>query len=46
VLGTNTRQMWKIRDVYRISMQGDAGRSVDRRLVLAIAVGQDALQAR
>jgi uncharacterized protein YxjI len=46
VLGTNTRQMWKIRDVYRISMEGDAGRSVDRRLVLAIAVGQDALQAR
>ena len=46
VLGTNTRQMWKIRDVYRISMQGDPGRSVDRRLVLAIAVGMDALQAR
>lgn len=46
VLGHHTRQMWKIRDVYRISMQGDPGRTVDRRLILAIAVGMDALQAR
>jgi uncharacterized protein YxjI len=46
VLGTNTRQMWKIRDVYRISMEGDPGHTVDRRLILAIAVGMDALQAR
>lgn len=45
-LGTHKRQAWKIRDVYRISMQGDPGRSVDRRLILAIAVGMDALQAR
>jgi uncharacterized protein YxjI len=46
VLGHHTRQMWKIRDVYRISMQGDRGKTVDRRLILAIAVGMDALQAR
>jgi len=46
VIGTNTRQMWKIRDVYTIDMTADPQRSVDRRLVLAIAVGMDALQAR
>jgi uncharacterized protein YxjI len=46
VLGHHMRQMWKIRDVYRISMQGDPGHTVDRRLILAIAVGMDALQAR
>jgi uncharacterized protein YxjI len=46
VLGHHSRQMWKIRDVYRISMEGDPGRTVDRRLILAIAVGMDALQAR
>jgi uncharacterized protein YxjI len=46
VIGHHTRQMWKIRDVYRISMQGDPGHTVDRRLILAIAVGMDALQAR
>jgi uncharacterized protein YxjI len=46
LLGTNNRQRWKWRDVYTIDMTPDAQRSVDRRLVLAIAVGQDALQAR
>jgi uncharacterized protein YxjI len=46
VIGHHMRQMWKIRDVYRISIQGDPGHTVDRRLVLAIAVGMDALQAR
>jgi len=46
LLGTNTRQMWKIRDVYTIDMTPDAGRTLDRRLVLALAVGMDALQAR
>jgi len=46
VLGSNTRHTWKIRDVYTIDMSGDAERSVDRRLVLAMAVGLDALQAR
>ena len=46
ILGQNTRHMWKIRDVYTIDMRPDAERTLDRRLVLAIAVGQDALQAR
>jgi hypothetical protein len=36
----------KLRDVYTIDMSGDPERSVDRRLILAIAVGMDALQAR
>jgi uncharacterized protein YxjI len=45
-LGTHTRQLWKLRDVYTIDMSGDSARTVDRRLVLAIAVGMDALQAR
>jgi uncharacterized protein YxjI len=45
VIGTHKRQAWKFRDVYRISMQGDPGHTVDRRLILAIAVGMDALQA-
>jgi len=46
VIGTNTRHTWKIRDVYTLDMTSDAQRTVDRRLVLAIAVGMDALQAR
>jgi len=46
VIGTNTRHTWKIRDVYTIDMTGDPQRTVDRRLVLALAVGMDALQAR
>jgi len=46
LLGTNTRRRWKFRDVYTIDMSPDAERTVDRRLVLALAVGQDALQAR
>ena len=46
VIGENTRQMWKIRDVYTIDMSKDPERTLDRRLVLAIAVGMDALQAR
>jgi uncharacterized protein YxjI len=46
LLGTDNRQRWKWRDVYTIDMSGDPERSVDRRLVLAIAVGMDALQAR
>jgi uncharacterized protein YxjI len=46
VIGTNTRHAWKIRDVYTIDMSADPQRTIDRRLVLAIAVGQDALQAR
>jgi uncharacterized protein YxjI len=45
-LGSHRRHLWKIRDVYTIDMSGDSGRTVDRRLILAIAVGMDALQAR
>jgi uncharacterized protein YxjI len=45
-LGSNTRTRWKFRDTYVIDMSGDPERTVDRRLVLAIAVGMDALQAR
>jgi uncharacterized protein YxjI len=46
IIGENTRQMWKIRDIYTIDMSADPQRTLDRRLVLAIAVGMDALQAR
>lgn len=46
VLGTHTRHMFKFRDTYTIDLSGDPGRTLDRRLVLAIAVGMDALQAR
>jgi uncharacterized protein YxjI len=46
VLATNTRRAWKIRDTYTIDLSGDPERTVDRRLVLATAVGMDALQAR
>jgi uncharacterized protein YxjI len=45
-LGVNTRQKFKFRDTYTIDMSDDPERSLDRRLVLALAVGQDALQAR
>ncbi|MFN2588938.1 MAG: hypothetical protein ABR613_12595 [Actinomycetota bacterium] len=46
VLGYHRRHMWKLGDVYTIDLTGDPERSVDRRLVLATAVGMDALQAR
>jgi uncharacterized protein YxjI len=46
IIGENTRQMWKIRDNYHIDMTADSEHILDRRLVLAIAVGMDALQAR
>jgi uncharacterized protein YxjI len=46
VLGTHSRQAFKFRDTYTIDMSGDPQRTLDRRLVLAIAVGMDALQAR
>ena len=46
VLGTHSRQAWKFRDTYTIDMSGDPQRTLDRRLILAIAVGMDALQAR
>jgi uncharacterized protein YxjI len=46
VLGTHSRQAFKFRDTYTIDMSGDPQRTIDRRLILAIAVGMDALQAR
>jgi uncharacterized protein YxjI len=46
VLATHSRKAWKIRDTYTIDTSGDPEHSLDRKLVLAIAVGMDALQAR
>jgi uncharacterized protein YxjI len=46
VLATDVREKWKLRDSYTIDCSGDPGRTLDRRLVLAAAVGMDALQAR
>jgi uncharacterized protein YxjI len=46
VLGSNRRQLWKLRDVYTIDLSSDPDRTVDRRLILALSVGMDALQAR
>jgi uncharacterized protein YxjI len=46
IIGENTRQTFKIRDVYHIDMTADTERILDRRLVLALSVGMDALQAR
>ncbi len=46
LLGTHTRRAFKIRDTYSLDLAGDPDRTLDRRLVLAIAVGMDALQAR
>jgi uncharacterized protein YxjI len=46
VLATHSRQPFKFRDTYVIDLAGDPQRTLDRRLVLAIAVGMDALQAR
>jgi uncharacterized protein YxjI len=46
LLGENTRKLGKLRDVYTIDLTPDSDRTVDRRLALALAVGQDALQAR
>jgi hypothetical protein len=45
-LGLHKRRIGKFRDIYDIDMSADAERSLDRRLVLAAAVGMDALQAR
>jgi uncharacterized protein YxjI len=46
VLATNTRTAFKFRDTYTIDVSGDPDHTLDRRLVLAAAVGMDALQAR
>lgn len=45
-IGSNSRKLGSLRDIYTIDMTGDPQRALDRRLVLALAVGQDALQAR
>jgi uncharacterized protein YxjI len=45
-IGMHRRRRWKLADVYDIDFSGDADRTIDRRLVLAVAVGMDALQAR
>ena len=46
ILGENRRQLGKFRDIYTIDLTPDSDRTIDRRLALALAVGQDALQAR
>lgn len=46
VLGSHRRHRWKLADIYTIDLSGDPDRTIDRRLVLAIAVAMDALQAR
>ena len=35
-----------VRDQYELDLSGDAGRGVDRRLAIALAIGLDALQSR
>jgi uncharacterized protein YxjI len=45
-LGVQSRRHWRLRDTYDIDLTADAARTLDRRLVLALAVGLDALQAR
>ena len=45
-LGEHNRKLWSFRDVYSIDMSGDPQHTIDRRLILANAVGMDALQAR
>ncbi|HEX2129750.1 MAG TPA: hypothetical protein VHF58_11090 [Solirubrobacterales bacterium] len=46
LIGTHRRRRWKWRDVYDLDFTPDTERVLDRRLILAIAVGMDALQAR
>jgi uncharacterized protein YxjI len=46
VLGAQSRRHWRLRDTYDIDLEADSARTLDRRLVLALAVGLDALQAR
>lgn len=45
-IGLNRRRRMKWTDVYDIDLSGDPQRTLDRRLVLAITVGSDALMAR
>lgn len=46
VLVHHTRRAWKLTDHYTIDCTPDVHRTLDRRLILAAAVGMDALQAR
>ena len=46
VLGIHRRRRWQWRDIYDLDFTADTQRLLDRRLVLAAAVGMDALQAR
>lgn len=46
LLGTHSRRRWKLHDVYDLDFTPDTAHRLDRRLVLATAVGLDALQAR
>jgi uncharacterized protein YxjI len=46
LLAQHTREKWKLTDHYRIDCTPDTQHLLDRRLVLAAAVGMDALQAR
>ena len=48
VIGSHERRtgLFKFRDVYDIDVSADTEHALDRRLVLANAVGMDALQAR
>ena len=45
-LGHHRRQLWKLRDTYTLDLTEDRDRTLDRRLVLAMAVAMDAFQAR
>jgi uncharacterized protein YxjI len=46
LLVNHTRKAWKLNDHYTIDCTPDTGHLLDRRLVIAAAVGMDALQAR
>lgn len=46
LLGTHRRRRWKFSDIYDMDFTPDTEQRLDRRLVLATAVGLDALQAR
>ncbi len=46
LLGTHRRRRWKFSDIYDMDFTPDTEHRLDRRLVLATAVGLDALQAR
>lgn len=45
-VGIHRRRRWKFTDYYDIDFSVDSQRTIDRRLILAAAVGMDALQAR